>query len=133
MAWRAAASRCRRSRRQGRQSRVQGRPAQPDVAEEGERFRPADRDFLTACQHCGLPAVAGARFCCAGCEAVAGTIAAAGLGAYYETRTAPALRPEPLPEFQAPKDLTESALILERVRCAACLWLIEQVLRRHPA
>src|SRR6185436_8039426 len=61
-----------------------------------------------------------------------GAIAAAGLGAYYETRTTPALRPEPLPEFHAPKDLTESALILERVRCAACLWLLVQVVRRHP-
>ena len=87
---------------------------------------------LCACFHCGLPVAGGGRFCCAGCEAVAGAIAAAGLGAYYETRTTPALRPEPLRAFHAPKDLTESALILERVRCAACLWLIEQVLRRVP-
>jgi len=85
-----------------------------------------------ACFHCGLPFAGTGRFCCAGCEAVSRAIAAAGLGAYYETRTAPALRPEPLPEFLAPKDATEAALILERVRCAACLWLIEQVLRRHP-
>jgi Cu2+-exporting ATPase len=27
--------------------------------------------------------------------------------------------------------LSESALVLERVRCSACLWLIEQALRRH--
>ena len=87
---------------------------------------------MPACFHCGLTVAGTGRFCCAGCEAVAGAIAAAGLGAYYETRTTPALRPEPLPEFHAPKDLTESALILERVRCAACLWLIEQVLRRAP-
>jgi P-type Cu2+ transporter len=87
---------------------------------------------MSACFHCGLPAADGARFCCVGCEAVASAITGAGLGAYYETRTAPALRPEPLREFEAPKDLTESALILERVRCAACLWLIEQVVRRHP-
>ena len=85
---------------------------------------------MPACFHCGLPVAGTGRFCCVGCEAVAGAIAAAGLGAYYETRTTPALRPQPLPEFHAPKDLTESALILERVRCAACLWLIEQVLRR---
>jgi Cu2+-exporting ATPase len=37
-----------------------------------------------------------------------------------------------LPEISAPAGLTEASLILERVRCAACLWLIEQVLRRHP-
>jgi P-type Cu2+ transporter len=84
----------------------------------------------SACFHCGEPS-AGRRFCCAGCEAVSRLIADAGLGAYYETRTAPAARPEPLPPAHAPAGLTEAALVLERVRCAACLWLIEQVLRRH--
>ena len=62
---------------------------------------------------------------------MAQTIAAAGLGAYYRTRTAPAPRPEPLPQVQAPPGLSETALVLERVRCAACLWLIEHALRRH--
>jgi len=84
------------------------------------------------CFHCALPLVGAGRFCCAGCEAVSRAIAAAGLGAYYETRTAPAAPPAPLPELQVPEGRTEAALILERVRCAACLWLIEQVLRRHP-
>ena len=59
------------------------------------------------------------------------TIAEAGLGAYYETRTAPAQRVEPLPEVHAPEGRSEAALILERVRCAACLWLIERVLGRQ--
>jgi Cu2+-exporting ATPase len=97
---------------------------------------------VSACFHCGLPlgesgghrtAVLGAlrEFCCAGCEAVARTIAAAGLDAYYETRSAAAARPEPRAPQALPADLSETALILERVRCAACLWLIEQVLRRH--
>ena len=62
---------------------------------------------------------------------MASTIAAAGLGAYYETRTAPAARPAPLPEIRVPAGLSEAALVLERVRCAACLWLIERVLTRH--
>jgi Cu2+-exporting ATPase len=87
---------------------------------------------VSVCYHCGLPAPGGARFCCAGCEAVATTIAAAGLAAYYETRTAPAARPEPLPMPALPAGVSETALVLERVRCAACLWLIEQVLRRQP-
>ena len=95
------------------------------------------------CFHCGSPlpgagryraAVLGAErdFCCAGCEAVARTIAGAGFEAYYRTRTAPAARPSPASseEYAAPGN--EAALVLERVRCAACLWLIEQVLRRHP-
>ena len=57
-----------------------------------------------ACYHCGLPVgepgrwrapVLGAEreFCCPGCEAVATTIADGGFAHYYETRTAPAVRP----------------------------------------
>jgi len=73
-------------------------------------------------------------FCCAGCQAVACTIAAAGLGGYYETRTEAAARPEP---FHAGKESFEghngeASLVLGRVRCAACLWLIEERLRRVP-
>ena len=55
-----------------------------------------------SCFHCGLPTAdqskhhiifAGKRqaMCCVGCAAVANTIINAGLGHYYETRTAPAL------------------------------------------
>ena len=87
---------------------------------------------MALCFHCALPVAGGGRFCCAGCEAVASTIAAAGLGAYYETRTAPGARPEALPMPALPAGVSEIALALERVRCAACLWLIEQVLRRDP-
>lgn len=111
-----------------------------------------------ACFHCGLPVeapsrwrarVAGAErdFCCAGCEAVASTIAAGGLECYYERRTAPAAvpqeaafpataydEPEALRQFAAPAagGLLEATLILSHVRCAACLWLIEQALARTP-
>jgi Cu2+-exporting ATPase len=73
--------------------------------------------------------------CCAGCEAVARTIAAAGFESYYETRSAAAARP---PEIAPPaigKDTdgrSEAALILDRVRCSACLWLIERTLRSVP-
>ena len=45
---------------------------------------------MQPCFHCGQPAVG--KFCCAGCEAVATTILAAGLGGYYATRTLPAER-----------------------------------------
>jgi Cu2+-exporting ATPase len=72
-------------------------------------------------------------FCCAGCEAVASTIAAAGLGGYYQTRTQPAAPPEPFREEKLPPEGSgEAALILDRVRCTACLWLIEERLRRAP-
>jgi Cu2+-exporting ATPase len=98
------------------------------------------------CFHCG-EAIAGpaARrasvlgeeraFCCAGCEAVALTIAGAGLESYYRTRTQPAVRPDDeaaRPPDALPEGKTEAALVLERVRCSACLWLIEETLRRLP-
>ena len=95
---------------------------------------------VTACFHCGLPA--GSRralvlgeeraFCCAGCEAVARTIVEGGLEAYYRTRTelAPLPAGKPLPDIAG--NASEAALMLEGVRCAACLWLIEQTLRRVP-
>jgi P-type Cu2+ transporter len=112
---------------------------------------------MNACFHCGLPvfepgrhraAVLGAarEFCCAGCEAVARTIAAAGFERYYEARSASGVRPEALPppglyddpaaqrEFVAvpSEQVREATLILDRIRCAACLWLNEQALRRLP-
>jgi len=85
-------------------------------------------------------------FCCAGCEAVARTIVAAGFEKYYEARSAAGVRPEVLPpsvfyddpaaqrEFVAApgEHVREATLILDRIRCAACLWLNEQSLRRVP-
>ena len=111
------------------------------------------------CFQCGLPVaepgrwrvlVLGAEreFCCAGCEAVARAITGAGLERYYETRTqvseraaaqeearALALLDDPVAarQFVAAEGERRSAtLLLERVRCAACLWLVEQWLRRQP-
>ena len=69
-------------------------------------------------------------FCCAGCEAVARTIVDGGFEAYYRTRTQQAVAPQPQPMPELP-NTGEASLILEGVRCAACLWLIEQVLARH--
>jgi P-type Cu2+ transporter len=76
--------------------------------------------------------------CCAGCEAVARSISTAGLESYYETRTEFAAGP--IEKLPAPSvgagvvygEAHEAALILDRVRCAACLWLIEQRLARLP-
>jgi Cu2+-exporting ATPase len=114
-----------------------------------------------ACFHCGLPAEAGdsrvlvlageARwFCCAGCEAAALAITGAGLDAYYRLREHATGRqatdagdPGELaayddPAFQASFVATdasgcrEAALLLEGIRCAACVWLNEQVIARLP-
>ena len=100
---------------------------------------------MANCFHCGLPVLAAGghralvcdglrEFCCAGCEAVARTIVAGGFEKYYETRTQQAPLPQELPDAaeKYPDDATEAALILERVRCSACLWLIERVLERVP-
>jgi P-type Cu2+ transporter len=71
-------------------------------------------------------------FCCAGCEAVAHAIVAGGFERYYETRCKHAIPPEEFSPVEAPEGAREAALILGRVTCAACLWLIEQVLARAP-
>ncbi|MCC6211099.1 MAG: cadmium-translocating P-type ATPase [Burkholderiales bacterium] len=114
-----------------------------------------------ACFHCGLPVADAGRwqspvlgalrgFCCAGCAAVASAIVAGGFEQYYATRshdaTRPAARPvaaadaaaydDPLAQAQfavasAPGERS-ATLILEGIRCAACLWLNEQALRRLP-
>ena len=62
---------------------------------------------------------------------MARTIVDGGFEAYYSTRTQPAPRPSFSTDFSMDNDSGECALILEGVRCGACLWLIEQVLRRQ--
>lgn len=63
---------------------------------------------------------------------MARTIVAGGFDAYYQTRTQPAPRPPfESPAIETSEGQTEAALMLEGVRCSACLWLIEQVLRRE--
>ncbi|HEX4857757.1 MAG TPA: heavy metal translocating P-type ATPase [Usitatibacteraceae bacterium] len=114
------------------------------------------------CFHCGEPAdVAGRwtlefdgaprRFCCAGCKAVAATIAAAGLHDYYRRRDLAGGRATREAAERALADATafglpgvrdayvaaaagsEGAhLYLEGVTCPACLWLAEQALARAP-
>jgi len=77
---------------------------------------------------------------------VARTIVAAGFEKYYEARAAAGVRPELLPPAEVYDDplaqrefvaapgehVREATLILDRIRCAACLWLNEQALRRVP-
>ena len=110
------------------------------------------------CFHCGLPVGAAERrtrliagewraFCCPGCDAVAQTIVRQGLGEYYRFRDAPAGRPAELdprvdgyddPAFQAsfvrdaPAGTREAALVLDGIRCSACVWLAEQTVRKLP-
>jgi Cu2+-exporting ATPase len=112
-----------------------------------------------ACYHCGLPVpvdggwfltVLGKDrlFCCPGCQAVCRTIVDAGLEDYYRHRTTKAARADPAVVPDILKKLSlydhpdiqrsfvrgsvgwrEASLILEDIRCAACLWLNERHLR----
>ncbi len=113
------------------------------------------------CFHCGEPnpdptpwrvEIAGVpqSFCCAGCLAIARTIDAAGLDAFYDRRTRTADRPLPAREgddewsrwdaaaaqaglVRATDDgKAETSLLLEGIHCGACIWLIESWLARQP-
>jgi len=118
-------------------------------------------DTPETCFHCGLPLPAKIAYrvvvdgterpmCCAGCAAVAKTIVGAGLVDYYRNRAA---FPDPgaaipgfvdelaaydLPDLQRgfvhedADNAAEAALLLEGIRCAACVWLIERRLRQLP-
>src|SRR5215471_3389411 len=85
------------------------------------------------------------QFCCAGCLAIAQTIRAAGLTAFYARRTAPAARPGSAEDWlgydaagetagwivRVDADLRETSLLLEGIQCAACAWLNEEYLKRQ--
>ena len=93
-------------------------------------------------------------FCCPGCMAIAQTIHGEGLEVFYARRAQSCERPaaylasNEIPETLKPyDDLSlrgrftrpfgddgdlETTLRLEKIRCAACVWLCEQHLRRIP-
>jgi len=91
------------------------------------------------------------QFCCHGCHAVCKAILDAGLDDYYRHRTDPAVsanrelvpdflsqvelfdRPEIQQDFvTCTGDTREAALLLDNIRCPACLWLNERHLRSLP-
>ena len=110
------------------------------------------------CFHCGQPmGEAGAAWqvtvggtpramCCPGCAAVAQAIVDLGQESYYHKRDAyperadaAALIPPELalydnsdPRFGADAESCSAVLTVEGIRCAACVWLIEQRLSRVP-
>ncbi len=113
--------------------------------------------MTNACFHCGEPlgrstllARIGDRdeaVCCAGCRAVAELISGAGLDRYYEVRTEAPARPDAQsladdtwsaysrPEIAASivhrsGDIDSATLGIEGLRCAACAWLIDKMLKQ---
>ena len=100
------------------------------------------------CKHCGadIPAGIGGDFCCQGCQGAFALVQGLGLERYYQRRCVdPALRPlrpddeagvrhDYAAHTQVAADGTASLnLMVEGIHCAACVWLIEALLGRHPA
>ena len=101
-----------------------------------------------SCRHCGLPVPAvrrehGDAFCCDGCARVHELLTAGGLDRYYALRGE---RGSPPPELRAggmawlDPLLAASAggggactlaLDVQGVHCAACVWLLRELFRRH--
>lgn len=108
--------------------------------------------LASVCHHCGeaLPVDAvldGAyAYCCNGCAAASAWISQAALDDYYRLRNTPAGRVDADPaDFSAwDRDLVlaehsraipggrEITVLTDTMRCAACAWLIDRALRRHP-
>ncbi len=109
------------------------------------------------CFHCAAPVRSGAQwraridgaeqqFCCAGCLGIAQTIRAAGLTDFYARRTGGAETPPNAPDEWTHYDIAaeaqglitrvgdhqEISLLLEGIRCAACIWLSESYVQRIP-
>jgi Cu2+-exporting ATPase len=124
----------------------------------GERSPVADERL---CFHCGEPnpgsppwrAVVDGRerqFCCAGCLGIAQAIRAAGLDRFYRRRepvdgicavepatgeslalTADSAEAGGL-VLDLPGDQRETSLLIDGIRCGACIWLLESYLARRP-
>jgi Cu2+-exporting ATPase len=114
----------------------------------------AKHDAQSPCQHCGLPLGIGWKseygpFCCTGCRAVSELLAANGLERYYDlkqgpTAPPPRLRPDGFAWLEQVLARSETAALdgegenarrleldVQGVHCAACIWLLEQLYRRH--
>ncbi|MEZ4394091.1 MAG: heavy metal translocating P-type ATPase metal-binding domain-containing protein [Polyangiales bacterium] len=107
---------------------------------------PAALPAARACAHCGAETEGGARFCCIGCRAVSSLLSARGLERYYDLRgesSAPASAPRAHRDLKW-LDAMESSLRgasraqcveldLQGIQCAACVWLQEELFKRHAA
>jgi Cu2+-exporting ATPase len=125
-----------------------------------EQPTPPSPEQAAACFHCGQPVLEPRRWltrvdgedremCCAGCQAVAQAIVDAGLQDYYRHRSGPAAGPQAVPPELASLGLydepevqerfvrnagsqVETTLLLDGLRCGACVWLVERTLAAQP-
>lgn len=103
---------------------------------------------MASCRHCGQDIIPGkevdGQYCCAGCRAAHDLVEGLGLDLYYQRRTLdPTARPlVPEDDESAKLDFSLHArprgegemalhLMVEGLHCAACVWLIENVLARQ--
>ncbi len=96
---------------------------------------------MNICKHCSLPAPKNAEFCCSGCEQAYQLIESCDLDLFYQRRSLqkgidkPQSAENPFIEqidqyVTKDKDESELNLFIEGMHCAACGWLIEQVLQK---
>lgn len=100
---------------------------------------------MVTCTHCGTTYAAtadGAAFCCLGCRTAYDLVRNLGLDSYYNRRQFDPTQRAPRPDDEAAAiDWADFAradgrggqrldLMVDGLHCAACVWLIEQVLRR---
>lgn len=99
------------------------------------------RPRVARCPHCGLPVEGEAdAYCCYGCELAAAIIHGAGLEEYYSKREQYAPRPgaqderawAAVPVETRPDGSCEARLVVDGLRCASCVWVVERVLERTP-
>ncbi|MEM7435829.1 MAG: heavy metal translocating P-type ATPase metal-binding domain-containing protein [Myxococcota bacterium] len=98
------------------------------------------------CVHCAQPLLdqAFAPFCCRGCRTVHGILTRSGLTRYYDLRRGPGLPPadattpeadpkwlEGIEAARAHARTSRIALDIQGIHCTACVWLIEELFRRH--
>jgi Cu2+-exporting ATPase len=99
------------------------------------------------CAHCAQPLLDDtfAPYCCRGCRAVHGILTGAGLSRYYDLRRGPGLPPADLESRRIDhkwlelieedrggnSGVTRVELDIQGIHCAACVWLIEELFRRH--